>query len=52
MKVGDLVYNHAGKYFGIIVDNLGPEDVWEILCEDGNISETGDWELEVVNENR
>ena len=48
MIIGDLVYDAACGLRGIIIDNLGPEDMWEVLYEDGEIHDTGDWDLTVI----
>ena len=46
VKVGDLVSDILTGLRGIIVETLGPEDMWLVLCENGEMYDCGDWELE------
>ena len=50
MKVGDLVSDILTGLRGIIVETLGPEDMWLVLYENGEAYDCGDWEIEVINE--
>ena len=53
MKVGDLVYDSANGWKGIILRWLktgGPEpSLWEVLYENGEIDSALENELEVIN---
>ncbi len=50
MKPGDLVSDILTGLKGIIVETLGPEDMWLVLYENGETYDCGDWEIEVINE--
>jgi len=54
MKVNDVVFNKTNKLIGIIIAvkycNLGTD--WDILWENGNISEWPEDLLEVISEAR
>ena len=50
MNIGDLVSDILTGLRGIIVETLGPEDMWLVLYENGGIYECGDWEIEVIHE--
>lgn len=52
MKVGDLVHDTLTGLKGVVVESLGPEDMWLVFCEDGAVYECGDWEVDVINEDR